>query len=183
MTGAPRLRLARTEELGRAELDSLRRLFDEAWSDDAERFTDDDWDHTVGGLHVVLEVDGEIVSHASVVPRELHTGGHRLATGYVEGVATAARHRRRGHASTVMRAVGDHIDRTYELGALGTGSFAFYERLGWVRWAGPTFVRTDAGPVATPEEDGFVLVRLTPASPELDLTAPLSCEWRAGDVW
>ena len=59
----------------------------------------------------------------------------------------------------------------------------FYERLGWRRWAGPTYVRTDAGLVRTAEDDGNVLVRLTPASPDLDLSAPLSCEWRSGDVW
>ena len=41
----------------------------------------------------------------------------------------------------------------------------------------------DPGDERTPEEDGFVLVRLTPTSPDLDLSAPISCEWRPGDVW
>jgi aminoglycoside 2'-N-acetyltransferase I len=37
--------------------------------------------------------------------------------------------------------------------------------------------------IGTPEEDGAVMVRMTPTTPELDLTAPISCDWRPGDVW
>jgi aminoglycoside 2'-N-acetyltransferase I len=137
----------------------------------------------MGGVHFVVETDGAIVSHASVVDRELHTGGHRLATGYVEAVATLPEHRRRGLGSAIMAEVGAHIDRTFPLGALGTGLQPFYERLGWIVWKGPTFVRTDGGLEPTPDEDGYVLVRLTPTSPQLDLSAPISCDWRSGDVW
>jgi hypothetical protein len=79
--------------------------------------------------------------------------------------------------------VGEYLDKTYELGALDTGSPNFYERLGWIVWPGPTSVRTEQGVIRTPEEDGNVLVRLTPMSPDFDLTAPISCEWRRGDVW
>ena len=32
--------------------------------DEEERFGDDDWAHALGGVHVVLDVDGEIVAHA-----------------------------------------------------------------------------------------------------------------------
>jgi aminoglycoside 2'-N-acetyltransferase I len=35
----------------------------------------------------------------------------------------------------------------------------------------------------TPEEDGAVLVRFTPSSPPLDVSGPISCDWRRGDVW
>lgn len=158
-------------------------LFRAAWKGESEEFTDKDWDHAVGGLHFLLEEGETIVAHASVVERELHTGGRRLVTGYVEAVATRPMHQRRGHGSALMREVGEYIDETFELGALDTGSSAFYERLGWVVWKGPTFVRTDSGLIRTADEDGQVLVRLTPTSPELDLSAPISCDWRPGDVW
>jgi len=39
------------------------------------------------------------------------------------------------------------------------------------------------GAVTTPDDDGFVLVRLTPRTPHLDLAAAISCDMRAGDVW
>jgi aminoglycoside 2'-N-acetyltransferase I len=171
-----------SDELTPEEVGVVRDLFTAAWRDVPEDFTDEDWDHAVGGLHFLLEVDGAIVAHASVVERELHTGGHRLATGYVEAVATLPSHQQRGHASAVMREVGEHIDGTFQLGALG-GDPGFYERLGWAVWPGPTFVRTGAGLVRTAEEDGSVLVRLTPSTPQLDLSAPISCDWRPGDVW
>jgi aminoglycoside 2'-N-acetyltransferase I len=179
----PALRLLTTDELRPERLARLRELLDLAWSDEPEGFTEEDWGHAVGGLHVVVEEAGAFVSHASIVERELHTGGDRVRTGYVEAVATRPDRRRRGHGAAVMRAAGDHIDRAYRLGALATGIPAFYERLGWIVWEGPTFVRTDAGLLRTPEEDGSVLVRPTPTSPDLDRSAPISCEWRPGDVW
>jgi aminoglycoside 2'-N-acetyltransferase I len=177
------MRRLASDELTSEEVAALRELFRAAWDDNSEGFTDEDWDHAQGGLHFILEEDGAIVVHASVVERELQTSGHRLATGYVEAVATWPAHQRRGHGSALMREVDEHIDQTFELGALDTGSSAFYERQGWVVWRGPTFVRTDSGLIRTAEEDGKVLVRLTPTSPELDLSAPISCDWRPGDVW
>jgi aminoglycoside 2'-N-acetyltransferase I len=179
----PLIRLVRSDALRPDEVVALRELFDEAWSDDVEGFTDQDWSHAVGGMHVIVEAHGRVVGHASVVQRELHTAGQRLRTGYVEAVATRPNHQRRGLGSLVIGEVGELIDRTYRLGALATGVVGFYERLGWVVWEGPTFVRTEAGLLRTAEEDGNVLVRLTPTSPELDLSAPISCEWRPGDAW
>jgi aminoglycoside 2'-N-acetyltransferase I len=172
-----------TDELSSRDVAVLRDLFDAAWGVDSDRFTDEDWDHAVGGVHFTLDEDGTIVAHASVVERELQTSGHRLTTGYVEAVATRPNHQQRGHGSVLMREVDEYIDHTFRLGALDTGRPAFFERLGWMAWNGPTFVRTDSGLIRTSEEDGQVLVRLTPTSPELDLSAPISCDWRPGDVW
>ena len=106
-----------------------------------------------------------------------------MRTAYVEAVATHPQHRRRGYATEVMRAVGSFIDERYELGALDTGLTAFYGSLGWEPWRGQTFVRTGGGTVGTPEEDGLVMIRRTPTTPYLDLDAPISCDWRPGDVW
>lgn len=154
------------------------------WDEDEdERFTDDDWAHALGGVHVVLDVDGQIVCHAAVVERELHVAGHPLRTGYVEAVATAPARQGEGFGTLVMTKVNVIVRASFELGALGTGRHGFYERLGWVTWTGPTFVRTPGGAQRTPDEDGYILVLETPASPSLDLSAPISCEWRPGDVW
>lgn len=172
-----------SNELTPEQVAGLHELFDAAWSDDPEAFTEEDWGHAFGGVHFILEEGGAIVSHASVVERELHTGGHHLATGYVEAVATLPGHQRKGHGSAIMGEVNEYLDQTFQLGALGTGRLNFYQRLGWVVWQGPTFVRTDAGLARTAEEDDQVLVRPTPTSPELDLSAPISCDWRPGDVW
>ena len=177
------IRRLATHELRPSEIEAIRAIMTAAWPDPDEGFTDDDWAHGLGGLHVLAEEDGEIVAHASVVEREIHVAGRPLRTGYVEAVATRPDHENRGIGSAVMEAIDEHIDATYELGALGTGRLSFYERLGWVRWRGPTSVRTADGEQRTPDEDGFVMVRRTPTSPPLDLDAPISCDWRTGDVW
>ncbi len=177
------IRRVPTDELSANELAELDRMVRAAFSDYPEGFSDEDWDHALGGVHFILEEDGVVAAHASVVERELHAGDHHLVAGYVEAVGTRKDSWGRGYGSVVMREVGEYIDKNFSLGALDTGVNAFYERLGWVTWKGPTFVRTESGPVRTEEDDGSVMVRLTPASPELDLTAPISCEWRSGDVW
>ncbi len=177
------LRQVPSGDLRPDEVEALRALFDEAWHHKDERFTEDDFRHAFGGVHFLMVEGSDIIGHASVVPRELRAGDHRLATGYVEAVATRPDHQRRGIGTALMREVGSHIDGTFELGALDTGIAAFYERFGWTVWAGPTFVWMDVGPEPTPDEDGSVLILRTATTPELDPTAPLMCEWRPGDVW
>ncbi len=175
---------ATTDELGPQRASAIRAMLVGAWTAKEDAFTDTDWLSATGGTHLWLEDDdGTIVSHASVVDRVLETGGRSLATGYIEAVATAPAFRLRGHASRVMRAVGELLDTRYELGALDTGDLGFYVRLGWLPWEGPTMVRTERGVIGTPEEDGSVMVRRTPGTPEVDLGAPISCDWRPGDVW
>ena len=94
-----------TRSLTDPELAALRALMDAAFGTDPEHgFADSDWEHALGGRHFVLEVDGQIVSHASVVERALEIGGRPLRTGYVEAVATAPGMERRGHGSAVMTA-------------------------------------------------------------------------------
>lgn len=173
-----------TAALSPAELRAIRKLMDAAFATDEHGgFTDDDWQHALGGEHLFVTEGPEVVGHASVVSRELHVAGRPVATGYVEAVATAPARQRQGIGSAVMREVNDLIRRRYELGALGTGSHGFYERLGWQTWRGSSSVRTPDGERRTPEDDGYIMVLLTPASPPLDLDAPISCEWRPGDVW
>jgi aminoglycoside 2'-N-acetyltransferase I len=177
------IRQVASSELTPGEVAALRALFDDAWRHKEEPFDDDDFRHAFGGVHLLMEEGSEIVGHASVVQRELRTGDHRLATGYVEAVATRPDRQHRGIGTALMHAVAAHIEPAFELGALDTGIAAFYERLGWTVWAGPTFVWKDVGPEPTPDEDGSVLVLRTSTTPDLDLTSPLMCEWRPGDVW
>jgi aminoglycoside 2'-N-acetyltransferase I len=72
------------------DLAAIRDLLDAAFGqEDEERFSDDDWDHALGGTHFVLEQDGLVVAHASVVERELHVDGRPVRTGHVGAVETA----------------------------------------------------------------------------------------------
>jgi aminoglycoside 2'-N-acetyltransferase I len=177
------LRRATTAELTPGELAALRRLLFGAFGG---RFDEHDWDHTLGGVHVLAEDVGVVVAHGAVVPRTLVAGGRALRTGYVEGVATRGDRRGLGLATLVMAEVGRVIEEGgYELGALadGSGIPGFYQRLGWETWQGPTWVAGPEGRERTVEEDGSILVLRTPATGALDPTASITCDWRSGDVW
>ena len=184
-TQAAHVRLARTDALAPRELAEVRALVLAAFGGTRdEPFDEHDWQHALGGTHVTAELAGRVVAHASVVPRDLHAGGRPLRTGYVEAVGVDPTLQRRGLGTVVMRAANSHISEEYELGALGTGDQSFYERLGWRVWRGPTSIRSAAGGVPTPEEDGSIMVLTVASTPAwLDLGAPLSCEWREGDGW
>jgi aminoglycoside 2'-N-acetyltransferase I len=162
----------------------VRAVMDAAFGTDPEEaFGDDDWEHALGGLHVLLERGDEVLSHAAVVERTLEIEGRPLLTGYLEAVATAPAEQGRGHGSVVLRAVTEHIRATFQLGALGTGSHGFYQRLGWETWRGQAFVREPGGLRRTPDDEGYILVLRTSTSPGFEGTERLTCDWRAGDVW
>jgi aminoglycoside 2'-N-acetyltransferase I len=184
-TPAPRLRRLATADLSEGDRRAIRALLDAAFDDPdpEERFSDHDWEHALGGTHVVLDLDGEVVAHASVVEREIHADGRPLRTGYVEAVATSPARQGAGLGTIVMADVTTLIRDGFELGALGTGAHHFYERLGWRTWRGPTSVRAPDGDRPTPDDDGFVMVLRTPTTPPLDDTATISCDCRPGDVW
>lgn len=178
------VRQLRTDELTGEEIEAIRGLLWDAFAEDEHgAFTEDDWRHSIGGMHFVLDVNDVVVSHASVVERELHVDGQPVRTGYVEAVATAVDQQRRGYGTQVMREADSYIARHFDLGGLGTGSQSFYERLGWQIWRGPSYVRAADGLARTADDDGYILVLHTPSSPALDVSAPISCEWRPGDVW
>ena len=179
----PRLRRLPTADLTPREVTAIRELLADAFGSGEEAFTDADWDHAIGGLHFVLDLDGEIIAHASVVEREIHIDGHPLRTGYVEAVAAAPGRQGADFGSQVMADVTAYIRKGFDLGALGTGRQGFYERLGWLTWAGPSFVRTVEGERRTPDEDGYIMVLSTPTSPPLETTSRISCDWRPADVW
>ena len=132
--------------------------------------------------HVLAWIDGELVSHACWVERELAPAAHRpLRTAYVEAVATAPAWQRRGCASEVMRRLVLAVDDEFELAALSPSDVRFYERLGWQRWRGALAIRSAAGLVATPAED--VMIHRLARTPALDLDSSLTAEWREGDLW
>ncbi|MEY2461596.1 MAG: aminoglycoside 2-N-acetyltransferase [Acidimicrobiaceae bacterium] len=176
----PRLREAATSELTPGECLRLRAMLDVAFGG---YFTDDDWDHALGGTHVIVEVDDIVVSHASVVPRRLELPDRALHAGYVESVATHPLFQRRGCAAAAMQRIKQVIEETYDIGALSTGVPDFYVKLGWEFWRGVTFVNAPEGHVRTMEEDGGVLVLRTPRTGAIDLDAPITCDYRFGDVW
>jgi aminoglycoside 2'-N-acetyltransferase I len=173
-------RVVASDGLTEDERAQMRGMFAAAWDGG---FSQEDWDHTFGGLHILRRVDGELVAHGAVAERTLWLDDVALRAGYLEAVATWPAHQARGHGSAVVRELDRIVRRDYQLGGLSTGRSSFYERLGWLGWRGPLAVRTAEGDLPTPEEAGAIFVLPTPSLPDPDLDATLVCDWRTGDVW
>jgi aminoglycoside 2'-N-acetyltransferase I len=175
-----KLRTAHTAELDAGTLEAARLLLLDVFEDD---WTDDDWDHALGGMHVLLWERDELIGHASVVQRRLLHGGRALRTGYVEGVAIRGDRQRRGHGSDLMSAVERIIQAAYVLGALSSSEEArgLYRARGWKLWQGPSFRLTPSGIQRSAEEDGGLYVLAVTAT--LDLAGEITCDWRDGETW
>lgn len=182
------VQVAHTADLSPDVLATIRALLDAAFDGD---FSDADWDHGLGGMHALAWSGDVLVGHASVVQRQFlyrGSGGplprdyRPLRTGYVEGVAVHAGHRRQGIGAAVMAPMERIIRAAYDLGALSSSEIgiALYEARGWQRWQGETWTLTPAGRERTKDDDGGVFV--FPVTP-IDLSGTLTCDWRAGDVW
>ena len=131
--------------------------------------------------HLLGLQDGLLVSHVMWVTRWLQPGGTSpLRTAYFEMVATLPAHQGRGYASRLMREAIGYLDG-FDLAALCPAETTLYSRLGWIFWRGPLFIRRDKELLPTPDER--VMVLPLSGTPELDLDAPLSAEWREGEVW
>lgn len=178
MLGA--VRILRSDDLSADLLGQVRELALRAFG---ARFSPDDWAHALGGWHVVVAANGALAAHVAVVPRELLVAGVPMKAGYVEAVATDPACQHQGYGSLVMGEVGALLLREFEMGALSTALHGFYERLGWERWRGPTFVRRGSADVRTPDKDDEVMVLRLPRSAEVDVTEGLSCPPRTGGDW
>ena len=172
------LRITHTADLDAATRAAARALLDDVFGD----FSDDDWEHALGGLHAIVREGSDLIGHASVVQRRLLHGGRALRTGYVEAVAVRADRRRRGHAAAMMAALENVVRSAYDLGALSAADEAttFYAARGWRRWQGRSYAFTPNGIVRTADEDDSIYV--LPSVP-VDLAGAITCDWRGGDVW
>lgn len=171
------IKLVEMGALSPAEWAEVLALCNRAYEEDLEPL----FETFEGGTHVLGSLSGSIVSHAMWVTRWLQPGdGPLLRTAYVEMVATDPPYQRRGFASLVMERLAEGI-ADFDLGGLSPAFPLMYARLGWEFWRGPLFIRRSDRLIPTPDED--VMILRLPKTPPLDLEAPLSVEWRAGELW
>ena len=177
MTNQLHIEVASAESLSPATYAAIISLCNEAYEEELSSL----FATFISPTHVMAYLGDVLVSHAMWVTRWLQPGTlPLLRTAYVEMVATAPAHQGRGFGTAVMQRLAAEI-QDFDLGGLSTGSPGFYARLGWESWRGPLFIRTDTGILPVPD-DSMMFLRL-PKTPALDVTAPLSAEWRAGELW
>lgn len=131
--------------------------------------------------HVLAYHQDVLIGHALWVTRWLQCGTTPLLrTAYIEGVATEPTYQHCGIATEVMETLQRHIC-DFDIGALSPTTTSLYTRLGWEYWRGPIFIRQHDRIIPTPSKQ--VMIWRLPRTPQLDLFAPLSAEWREGKLW
>ncbi|WP_393060878.1 GNAT family N-acetyltransferase [Streptomyces sp. LN549] len=181
----PILHTAHTCRLAPAVLDEIHVFLDTAFEG---TFSDDDWDHTLGGIHACVRDASGLLAHGSVVQRRVVHAGRSRRVGYVEGVAVRADRRRKGLGGQVMAALEEVVDGAYAFGALSASAAgaALYAGRGWTVWPGRIAVQGPHGVERLPEEEGSTYVRGVRGGPVPsagDASAEvLVFDWRDGDV-
>ncbi|MFE1549444.1 GNAT family N-acetyltransferase [Streptomyces sp. NPDC058718] len=175
------VRIAPTRDVGAARLRSVREMLDAAFDGD---FADEDWDHTLGGVHAWIEDGTGVAAHGAVVPRRVLHQGRSYRVGYVEGVAVRGDLRRRGLGGAVMDGLERVIDGAYAFGALSASEegAALYRARGWRVWEGRIEVLAPEGLVRLADEEGSVFLRPAAGRVLPGAADPLVFDWRDGDV-
>jgi aminoglycoside 2'-N-acetyltransferase I len=168
-----RVRVRERSDFSPEELEVLLRWLEAAYDDG--RWRPEHWDDLGAGPHILAEDDaGTLLAHACIAWVPMRIGELEVRAGYLEDVATRGDLRGRGYGSAVVRAAHPRIEAGADIGFLATGSQPFYERLGWLRWRGPSSVRERDGTIArTPDEDPYLMALLLGGTPALSIDAPV----------
>ncbi|MEU6096044.1 GNAT family N-acetyltransferase [Streptomyces sp. NPDC047079] len=177
---ATRLRTAHTADLDPDELRAARALLDEAFAGD---YDDEEWEHGLGGMHVLVSDERGLAAHGSVIQRRVRYRKRWLRVGYVEGVGVRPDVRRQGLGGRVMGEIERIIEGAYDLGALSASDegIPLYEARGWQLWSGRLCALGPHGVVRLRGEEGCTFVRPA-AVGELKPKHKLVFDWRDGDV-
>jgi aminoglycoside 2'-N-acetyltransferase I len=176
--GRLNIQVMRGELISDTDRRNIISLCNRAYEEDIEAL----FDTFVDATHVLGYFEGSLVSHALRVTRYLQAGTNpMMRTAYVEAVATEPAYHNRGFATSIMKCLVSEV-QDYNVAALSPASVAYYERLGWERWHGALFIRTENGLLLSPPDEEVMIFRLS-KTPTLDLSAPLSAEWREGELW
>jgi aminoglycoside 2'-N-acetyltransferase I len=186
-TEQPEFTVVRTEDLGEDERAAIIALCNDAFAayDEPSDFRLLFQLVPPGSTHVLMRLAGQLAGHACWETRWLQPGDRPpLRTAYVEAVCVAPAHQGRGLGSALMERVAAEIVECgdFELAALSPARPSFYRRLGWEPWIGPLAIRSEQGLDPTPDDECVLILRL-PRTPDLDLTALLTAEWRPGEPW
>ena len=157
---------------------NLQALLADAFEGD---FSQEDWEHTNGGLRFLGYLGAELVAHGSVIKRNVWIDGENLKIGYVEGLAVAPLYWRRGFGSKLMSEITSYCKTEFRICMLSTGEKDFYRKLGWLDFEGESYVFRNGVEVRTADEDeGLMYLPRSVGSLSL---AKVVCEAREGDDW
>ncbi|MFC8671086.1 GNAT family N-acetyltransferase [Streptomyces griseorubiginosus] len=169
-----------TEKLDEKELKELKGMLESVFG--KERYTQESWEHCLGGIHYLLRYGDKLVAHGALVPRYLRQGDMELRGVYGESMATLSDWRNLGFGTAIVALATAEIRRNYDIGVFAGSRYGFYRRLGWDKWRGPTFVETARGIELKGPDRGAVMFWL-PDHSIVDPDADLTTISRSGDDW
>lgn len=173
-----RIEHVRSGDLARPVADAVVALCDAAYAEPTQAYFRD-----IGpGEHLLGWNDHRLVTHLMWVPRSLVIDrGRPLRTAYIEMVATLPECQGQRLASQLLTELPSHLAGC-EIAALSPATEGIYRRHGWRKWEGPLFHRLDGHVIPDPEEQ--VMILELPGTPRVtDWRAPISVEWRPGEIW
>lgn len=158
---------------------ALQSLMSEAFEGD---FSEEDWQHTFGGVRFLGYMDNQLIAHGAVIQRLMFVDGERKLVGYVEGIAVAPTYWRKGFGSHLMAELTTYCRSEFPLSLLSTDEKDFYRRHGWSDFAGESYVSNAGVEIRTEDEDEGLMYLLGSSQ---DYVGPrkVVCESRAGDAW
>lgn len=145
-------------------------------------FSEEDWQHSLGGVRLIGFMNEEIVAHGAVVPRAVRIDDVEEIIGYVEAIAVDPRFWRQGIGTALMEEITKICKSQYQFSMLSTGEKDFYRRFGWVDFKGESYVDLGEKVVRSEEEDEGLMYlgvgKYLNVSP-----LKVVCKSRAGDAW
>lgn len=158
---------------------SLQKLLSEAFEGD---FSDEDWQHTFGGLRFLGYSSHQLIAHGAVVKRWMEVDGKRTLVGYVEGIAVAPNFWRKGYGSQLMNELTSYCRSEFLLSMLSTDEKDFYRKLGWCDFVGRSYVCQAGIEISTEDENEGLMYLLGSLQDEAS-PKRVVCESRSGDCW
>ena len=158
---------------------NLLALFNNAFEGD---FSEEDWKHTFGGTRFLGFLDNNLVAHGAVVERPMQINGMEMKVGYVEGIAVAPEHWRKGFGSLLMTEITSFCKSKLIISMLSTDEHLFYSKHGWERFDGESYVLVDEIEVRSEDEDAG-LMYLLGLNEDTQTPRKAVCNSRDGDAW
>lgn len=169
-----------SSQLSNEEKETLYRMLYQGFDHD---FTRDDFQHALGGMHVLAYDHQQIIGHVSIVQRNMAIGDKPITVGYVEAMAVLENYRRQGIGKQLMLATNKIIDDCYQLGLLCASDegVSLYQSVGWRVWNGSLYELNQGHYIHSIDEEGGIMGWSNNQS--IDFTQPLYCDFRSGDQW
>lgn len=158
---------------------TLKELLSDAFEGD---FSEEDWQHTFGGMRFLGHHKDQLIAHGAVVKRWMQVDGLKTLVGYVEGIAIAPAFWRKGFGSLLMAELTSYCRKEFQLSMLSTDEKSFYRKQGWLDFEGKSYVLKNGLERQSQDEDKG-LMYLVGANKVMDAPMKVVCESREGDSW